>query len=220
VQRGKGKLPKFPLVSIDANTILLTTPKIDYFSIMSSVLSCSESSPPLAQLIVNAGIPRVVIGCPDPVSERATKGASLLHASGLNVEIGVHREQCEELIAEYAQLANTKLHRVARKQVKQFGRPLGFLHCSVIDSDDAEAFARNGNAFGNNLGLSRDTGAYEIAPPPFVVWVGKDNADDNEVVFEDEEQGEVLQRSPMMPWYIFLPFLALLSFCVGTPLID
>lgn len=79
--------------------------------------------------------------------------------------------------------------------------PWVFLHCSVIDSDDAAAFARNGNAFGNNLGLSRDTGAYEIAPPPFVVWVGKDNADDNEVVFEDEEQGEVLQRSPMMPWY-------------------
>jgi hypothetical protein len=181
---------------------MLTTPEID-LCVKNGVCSCSESSPPLAQLIVNAGIPRVVIGCPDPVAERATKGASLLHSSGLNVDIGVHRERCEELIAEYAHLANTKLHRIARKQVKQFGRPLGFLHCSVIDSDDAEAFARNGNAFGNNLGLSRDTGAYEIAPPPFVVWVGKDNADDNEVVFEDEEQGEVLQRSPMMPWYIF-----------------
>jgi len=172
-----------------------------YVTLEPSAERRGESSPPLAQLIVNAGISRVVIGCPDPVAERATKGAALLHDSGIHVEIGVHRELCEELIKEYAQLANTKLHRFARKHVKQFGRPLGFLHCSVIDSDDAEAFARNGNAFGNNLGLSRDTGAYELAPPPFVVWVGRQDADDNDVEFEEEEQGEVLQRSPMMPWY-------------------
>jgi pyrimidine deaminase RibD-like protein len=59
-----------------------------------------ESSPPLAQLIVNAGISRVVIGCPDPVAERATKGASLLHTFELQVDIGIHRERCEELFAE------------------------------------------------------------------------------------------------------------------------
>ena len=47
---------------------------------------------------------------------------------------------------------------------------MGHLHCSVIDSDDAEAFIRNGNSFGKNFGgqhLSfRDFGTYEIAPPP------------------------------------------------------
>ena len=140
------------------------------------------------------------------MAERATKGASLLHSSGVQVTMGVHQEGCEELIAEYASLANTKLHRIARTQVKQFGRPLGFLHCSVIDSDDAEAFARNGNAFGTNLGggqllSSRDFGAYELAPPPESVWVAPPDADDNDVVFEEEKQGELLRRSPMMPWY-------------------
>jgi hypothetical protein len=47
---------------------------------------------------------------------------------------------------------------------------MGHLHCSVIDSDDAEAFIRNGNSFGKNFGgqhLSyRDFGTFEIAPPP------------------------------------------------------
>lgn len=45
-------------------------------------------------------------------------------------------------------------------------KPMGHLHCSVIDSDDAEAFVRNGNSFGKNFGgqhLSyRDFGTYEI----------------------------------------------------------
>lgn len=49
-------------------------------------------------------------------------------------------------------------------------KPMGHLHCSVIDSDDAEAFIRNGNSFGKNFGgqhLSyRDFGTFEIAPPP------------------------------------------------------
>ena len=51
---------------------------------------------------------------------------------------------------------------------------MGHMHCSVIESDDAEAFARNGNSFGKNFGgqhLSyRDFGTYEIAPPPESIW--------------------------------------------------
>ena len=67
-------------------------------------------------------------------------------------------------------MVNEKLQRLARKHYKQFKKPLGFLHCSVVDSDNIEAFARHGNAFGkdfdgNNLSF-RDFGAYEIAPPP------------------------------------------------------
>jgi hypothetical protein len=41
---------------------------------------------------------------------------------------------------------------MARKHSQKFGRPLGFLHCSVVDSDEVEAFARNGNTFGKDFG--------------------------------------------------------------------
>ena len=51
---------------------------------------------------------------------------------------------------------------------------MGHLHCSVIDSDDVEAFAQLGNAFGKSFGgqtLSyRDFGSYEMAPPPEHIW--------------------------------------------------
>ena len=96
------------------------------------------ATPPLTQLIHLTGIPRVVIGAPNPVPELAMKGASALHAAGCEVSLGVLREECEDVIAVYSQLANSKLNRMARSHFKQFGQPLGFLHCSVVDSDDIQ----------------------------------------------------------------------------------
>ena len=176
-----------------------------------------KALPPITQLIQLSGIARVVIGVADPVPEQARKGASALHFAGLEVTVLEESElqmDCQQLIREYAELANSKLRRMARKHFKLFGRPLGFLHCSVVDSDNIEAFARSGNAFGSSFGgknLSfRDFGTYEIAPPPEMIWAdhGSDEIDFEteiddifSVEFEDEDyQGEI-KGSPMMPWY-------------------
>ncbi len=92
---------------------------------------------------------------------------------------------------------------------------MGHLHCSVIDSDDAEAFARNGNSFGKNFGgqhLSyRDFGTYELSPPPESIWASDASSEDDEfsseideffnMEFEDEDAQENLGQNPMMPWY-------------------
>jgi pyrimidine deaminase RibD-like protein len=183
-----------------------------------------EEKPPITQLIEMANIPRLVIGCQDPVPESAAKGAGTLHAAGVSVTMGVLQEDCQQLIEGYAELANTKLQRMARQHMKRFGRPLGHLHCSVIDSHDAQAFARNGNSFGKNFGgkhlLSyRDFGTYEIAPPPESIWASEDTSDDEntedefsssngvddffnmDMDFEEEDEQENLARNPMMPWY-------------------
>ena len=99
---------------------------------------------------------------------------------------------------------------MARNHSKAFGRPLGFLHCSVVDSDDIDSFARNGNAFGKDFGgqtLSfRDFGSYELAPPPESIWAaGSEPEEFTEVDdwfdFEDEEEQDKLGTNPMMPWY-------------------
>jgi hypothetical protein len=105
-----------------------------------------------------------------------------------------------------------QLHRVARKQLANFGRPLGYLHCSVIDSDNVEAFARQGNAFGKNFnGKSmnyRDFGSYEIAPPPESVWAeeGEEDEEFNESIlsldFEEEDFQGGMYGNPMTPWYV------------------
>jgi pyrimidine deaminase RibD-like protein len=180
-----------------------------YVTLEPSAECQGTASPPLTQLLALAGIKRVVIGATDPVPERATLGASALHAAGLDVSMGVLPEECQETIANYSQLATSKLQRMARKHYKQFGRPLGFLHCSVIDSDNIEAFARHGNAFGTNFGGSvlgfRDFGSYEIAPPPEVVWADDEDMEDEgiwEVDFaEEDNMQEEAMANPMMPWY-------------------
>lgn len=82
-----------------------------------------------------------------------------------------------------------------------------------MDSDDAEAFARHGNAFGKNFGgkrLSyREFGSYEIAPPPELVWADDTSEDDDfetemddifNMDFEEEDNQGFMGRSPMMPW--------------------
>lgn len=176
-----------------------------------------QATPPITQLIELSGVRRVVIGCPDPIPERSSKGASMLHSSGIDVTMGsVLADECQDMISLYAERANGKLQRMARKHYQQFKRPLGFLHCSVVDSDDVEAFANSGNAFGSHINGNslnyRDFGSYEIAPPPEVIWA--DNQEDDDDEFEDEDIGDIfalefdeedeqerLGGTPMMPWY-------------------
>eukprot|EP00804_Cyclotella_cryptica_P029244 CCRYP_011658-RD/>CCRYP_011658-RD protein AED:0.03 eAED:0.03 QI:264/1/1/1/1/1/5/814/544 len=172
-----------------------------------------EEKPPITQLIEMAGIPRLVIGCQDPVPEYAAEGAGRLHAAGVSVSMGIMQDECQDLIKGYAALCGTKLQRMARQHMRRFGRPMGHLHCSVIDSNDAEAFARNGNSFGKNFGgqhLSyRDFGSYEIAPPPESIWASSveeeeefsSEVDDYFMDFEMEDKQESLSGNPMMPWY-------------------
>lgn len=130
-----------------------------------------QALPPVTQLIELSGVRRVVIACPDPTAERSSKGAAALHSAGIDVTMGsVLVDECSTLIQLYSERVNEKLQRLARKHYHQFKKPLGFLHCSVVDSDNLQAFARHGNAFGknfdgNNLSF-REFGAYEIAPPP------------------------------------------------------
>lgn len=188
-----------------------------YVTLEPSTKRWGQEKPPITQLIEMANIPRLVIGCRDAVPENAAQGAGTLHAAGVSVTMGVMEEDCQRLIEGYAQLANQKLQRMARQHAKRFGRPMGHLHCSVIDSDDAEAFARNGNSFGKNFGgqqlLSyRDFGTYEIAPPPESIWAS-DAAGDGvdefstemdeffDMDFEEEDKQGNLGKNPMMPWY-------------------
>ena len=174
-----------------------------------------EEKPPITQLVEMAAIPRLVIGCQDPIAENASKGAGSLHAAGVSVTMGVVQDECNHLIESYAELCNSKVNRMARNHFRIHGRPMGHLHCSVIDSDDAEAFARNGNSFGKNFGgqhLSyRDFGTYQISPPPESIWAA-DTSDDDEdefssevddffIDFENEDRQDSLGSTPMMPWY-------------------
>jgi pyrimidine deaminase RibD-like protein len=201
-----------------------------YTTLEPSTRRRGTATPPVTNLIRAAQIHRVVIGCPSPVPEKAMMGATVLHDAGIEVRMmdgdtlatSLVREQCENLIVDFTKSANCKLQRMARKHFQLFGRPLGFMHCSVINSENVEAFSRLGNAFGTNFGPAtlsfRNLGAYELAPPPDVIWADEMYDDDSSsnngystdtdqefvtIEFEDEDfQGDMNQLvSPMMPWY-------------------
>lgn len=80
------------------------------------------STPSLTQLIAQCGLTRVVIGCADPIPEKATEGAAAMHKAGLEVILGCQEEECQELIQEYSILANSKLQRSARQHFARTGQ--------------------------------------------------------------------------------------------------
>ena len=60
---------------------------------------CSHygKTPPCAQLIIDTGIPRVVVGCADPFPKVSGRGISMLRDSGVEVVTGMLEDECRAL---------------------------------------------------------------------------------------------------------------------------
>ena len=60
---------------------------------------CSHygKTPPCARLIIERGIPRVVVGCLDPFVKVAGRGVEMLREAGVEVVTGVLEQECRDL---------------------------------------------------------------------------------------------------------------------------
>ena len=60
---------------------------------------CSHygKTPPCARLVIECGIPRVVVGCLDPFVKVAGRGVKLLRDAGVEVVVGVLERECRQL---------------------------------------------------------------------------------------------------------------------------
>lgn len=60
---------------------------------------CSHygKTPPCAHLLIERGIPRVVVGCLDPFVEVSGRGVKMLEDAGIEVVVGVLEQECRDL---------------------------------------------------------------------------------------------------------------------------
>lgn len=166
---------------------------------------------PITSLVGQAGISRVVIGSLDPVPEYSGKGAAALQAAGIAVSHFTElADECDAVIQDYAVIANGKLQRMAREHLEIFGRPLGMLHCSVIDSDIVKAFSKQGSVIGAKasedfIPTIRNDGTFELAPPPDLVWVGEQKIgmalEESSEYYPEEDDDALDDESSPITWY-------------------
>ncbi|MDE5586708.1 MAG: bifunctional diaminohydroxyphosphoribosylaminopyrimidine deaminase/5-amino-6-(5-phosphoribosylamino)uracil reductase RibD [Muribaculaceae bacterium] len=76
---------------------------------------CSHygKTPPCAKLIIDTGIPRVVVGSADPFPEVAGRGIRMLREAGVEVVEDVLREECDELNVRFL-----TAHRLGRPWIQ------------------------------------------------------------------------------------------------------
>ncbi len=72
---------------------------------------CSHygKQPPCAEALIRAGIKRVVIGMPDAFEPVAGRGVPMLREAGIAVEVGICREEAEQLAEPYLKRGRTGL---------------------------------------------------------------------------------------------------------------
>ena len=75
---------------------------------------CSHygKTPPCASLIIEKGIPRVVVGCLDPYEKVAGRGVNMLREAGVEVETGCMEAECVALNRKFM-----TAHRLRRPYV-------------------------------------------------------------------------------------------------------
>lgn len=54
-------------------------------------------TPPCANLVVDKGVKRVVVGCIDPFAKVHGRGIKIIHDAGIDIEIGVLNRECQKL---------------------------------------------------------------------------------------------------------------------------
>ena len=58
-------------------------------------------TPPCAEMIVRKGIGHAVVGCIDPFAKVAGRGIEIMRHAGIDVTVGVLREECFDLISHF-----------------------------------------------------------------------------------------------------------------------
>ena len=91
-----------------------------------SLEPCSHfgKTPPCANMILNYGIPKIIIGTMDPFAEVSGRGIQKLKASGCEVVVGIRKKECQELNKRFFTFHNKKRPYIILKWAQN---PNGFI---------------------------------------------------------------------------------------------
>jgi diaminohydroxyphosphoribosylaminopyrimidine deaminase/5-amino-6-(5-phosphoribosylamino)uracil reductase len=94
----------------EVNAIQMAGEKVKGATIYVTLEPCSHygKTPPCANLVVKSGITRVVIATVDPFPEVAGRGIQILQEHGIQVEIGLLREEADEINRIFYHFVKTK----------------------------------------------------------------------------------------------------------------
>lgn len=85
-------------------------------------------TPPCAKLIIDCGIPRVVVGSPDPFAKVAGRGIAMLCEAGVEVVVGVLEEECKAMNEKFMTAHTHRRPFITLKWAESAG---GFIDAAV-----------------------------------------------------------------------------------------
>ena len=91
-------------------------------------------TPPCAKLIIDSGIPRVVVGCKDPFARVDGRGIDMLREAGKEVTVGVLEEECLWLNRRFITFHTQHRPYITLKWAKSCD---GFIDCRRKSAEDA-----------------------------------------------------------------------------------
>lgn len=145
-----------------------------------SLEPCSHygKTPPCADLIIEKGIPHVVIGCMDPFALVAGKGIQKLRDAGIQVEVGVLEEACKKLNRRFMTFHLFKRPYITLKWAESADGFIDFLRTSghpvKISNERTQMLAHKRRAEHTAILVGRKTALLDNPSLTTREWFGQD----------------------------------------------
>jgi diaminohydroxyphosphoribosylaminopyrimidine deaminase/5-amino-6-(5-phosphoribosylamino)uracil reductase len=144
-----------------------------------SLEPCSHygKTPPCADLIIEKGIPHVVVGCLDPFPLVAGRGIKRLRDAGIDVKVGVLEEECRQLNRKFITFNTNKRPYIILKWAESTDKFIGKEHYNsnpiILSSNLTQMLVHKKRSENSAILVGRRTALMDNPSLTTRVWYGK-----------------------------------------------